>query len=250
MHNRTSGNVLFLILIAVALFAALSYVVSGSTRSGGGSISKEKAALLAAQVLQYPATIKTGILRMVVNDGADVDVISDVGMLWHPGMSGMPDHDDPALFDYQKHLIFHPKGGAVAYQEIAPDILDQFSPPLPPEYNNWTFPTGSIDITIPNVGSSEPEKTILLLGIKPEICQAVNEKMGVLYSIDGSGDHSCDISGKAAPNEGDSGCANVFAGHPSIVEITVSTQEREYTCWSTQLWRDKTYLPLSRPKHG
>ena len=50
---REEGNVLFLILIAVVLFAALSYAVTSSTRSGGGSVSKDKAKSYAAAIVQH-----------------------------------------------------------------------------------------------------------------------------------------------------------------------------------------------------
>ena len=60
MHRSTAekGNVLFLILIAVALFAALSYAVTQSSRSGGGDANNETSLINSAQVTQYPASVR------------------------------------------------------------------------------------------------------------------------------------------------------------------------------------------------
>ena len=69
--NGESGNVLFLILIAVALFAALSYAVTQSSRTGGGASDGEQNLINSAQVTQYPASVRTAIVRMIIDGVAD-----------------------------------------------------------------------------------------------------------------------------------------------------------------------------------
>ena len=71
--HTQNGNILFIILIAVALFAALSYAVSQSSRGGGGNASKEKMATDAAAFIQYTAGLQSHIQRMNVSDGVAVD---------------------------------------------------------------------------------------------------------------------------------------------------------------------------------
>lgn len=59
------GNALFLVLIGVALFAALSYTITRSGR-GNGDIQREKRILAAAQLAQHGATLRAGATRMII----------------------------------------------------------------------------------------------------------------------------------------------------------------------------------------
>lgn len=64
--THQNGNVLFLILIAVALFAALSYVVTQSSRTGSGDAARDKARLSASNILNQVTGVQTAVSRLVL----------------------------------------------------------------------------------------------------------------------------------------------------------------------------------------
>ncbi len=168
-----AGNVLFLILIAVALFAALSYAVTQSTRSGGGDASSETNLVNSAQITQYPAGIKTAITRMIISNSVDPAEL---------------EFNAPADFTASGPLgvaltseqvgVFHPNGGGAVYA-LAPDsVVDTAINPT----KEWVF---NSENEIYNIGTdgapsaSSADIIAFLPGVKQSICTSIHNKLGL-----------------------------------------------------------------------
>jgi hypothetical protein len=103
MFKTENGNILFLILIAVALFAALSYAVTGSNRTTGNTVESEKSKLARGQVDSYMAMIETGKNKLaLINNCSTIDYTIPKNQV---------------AGDKSCHL-FHPDGGNVVYRDI------------------------------------------------------------------------------------------------------------------------------------
>jgi hypothetical protein len=64
IQTRQSGNVLFLIFIAIGLFAALTYAVSDGTRGGTKQLSDTQAKLMASEVIAFHASVKQAVEQL------------------------------------------------------------------------------------------------------------------------------------------------------------------------------------------
>lgn len=168
--KHQKGNVLFLILIAVALFAALSYAVTQSSRSGGDA-SKETNVINTASLTQYPNSVRTAVLRMIIAGIDPLDL-----------QFNKPDEFDTAggfSTFVASRGVFHPQGGSAGYQQV-PANLTAAGTAL-----DWLF---TADFEVPLLGLSGSGATgneviAFASGVTETICSRVNKE---LNQFDGS----------------------------------------------------------------
>ncbi|MDD9901022.1 MAG: hypothetical protein OXT65_08600 [Alphaproteobacteria bacterium] len=172
-----AGNALFLILIAVALFAALSYAVTQSGR-GAGTVDKETAALQASKLLHAAAAVQRGFQRVQIISGCNLDAIDEDDL-----------RGDPATFPGPCNIFDQTEGGGVSYyllpywpfQPEPVGLDDVFSTEA-----NLPYPSGtSIVFNGMNVMGTKTDLTdavYLVAGIKREICIALNKQLGIVTS--------------------------------------------------------------------
>ncbi len=161
--SSEKGNVLIIIFIAIALFAALSYTVANMMR-GGSDIGREKSSIYAAEILTYAQSLKEAVQMLRISNACEDEDISFESNL----LSGY-EHSPIASNNCK---IFHPDGGGVSYikpNEDANDGLD------------WIF-TGDNDGY--NIGTScNAASCADLIAIMPEIsleiCKAINKKLNI-----------------------------------------------------------------------
>lgn len=149
-----SGHALWLVLIAVMLFGALSYVIS---RSDKMAAEEEKLLMASAQVTQFPAAIRTAMARLAAAGVALEDMdFNEMGT--------------------SPQSIFYSGGGGVAYQK---------PPYLIGSQTEWRFKTKSRDNTgwfIAGIGTDGAEgKDIFayISGVSVALCEELNRNTGL-----------------------------------------------------------------------
>jgi hypothetical protein len=165
-YNNQKGNVLFLILIAVALFAALSYAVTQSSRSGGDA-SRETNILNAAQLTQYPTSIRTAVLRLVIDGYQDTNILFN------------PPADITTSEDYE---VFATVGGGAIHQNAPGEVMQTGGVN---EDGTWYL---NMDFEVPELGREADANTAgneliaFLPGITESVCTRINVEAGVIGS--------------------------------------------------------------------
>lgn len=150
------------VLFALVGSVSLSYMVTQSTRSGSGTSDNETSLINSAQFTQYPAGLRTAVVRMIIS-GADVSQVE----------FNVPSEGGGVLD------VFSTSGGGANYSEAPADLMADGKPGL------WRF---NAENEVRLVGSSSREVIAqaenveliaFLSGISETICQKINSELGL-----------------------------------------------------------------------
>ena len=162
MSGKQNGNILFLILLAVVLFAALSYAVTSSMRGGGKDGGTEKNRSVASQIIQYGGLLENTVTRMrLSNNCSDMDIsfINSVTTIYNSHISA------PAC------QIFNPSGGGMVFQtfKIGSTLYN-------PQFSGSNY--------VQNIGTTCTDGTcndlVMILAIpNNSLCMEINNIIGI-----------------------------------------------------------------------
>lgn len=167
-----SGNILFYILIAVALLAALSYAVSHTSRGGGDQVSRERAGISASEIVEYANIIGNAVMQIRLR-GVGATQIS----FENEEIDG---YENPnCTEDHCK--VFAIDGGGVSYLIPKDEWLDkEYS--SEPRFGELYFNGSSMAL---DKGSESKDDLIMFIPyVKKSVCKAINDNLSIYLESD------------------------------------------------------------------
>jgi len=178
------GNILFLILLAVVLFAALAYAVTSSMRGGGKDASSESVKSQAATILAYFSQVEAAIQRMTMTGGLRIENISfERTVSLYGGGSTLADVNGNCTSSACK--LFHVDGGGVNLLSF-----EKYANPNPSGIANGNFLPGNFDILMfrwPYAGTDANDLLMRFLFLKPEVCAEIASSLNIPTSVSTTG---------------------------------------------------------------
>ncbi|MCB9965364.1 MAG: hypothetical protein H6855_04710 [Rhodospirillales bacterium] len=158
IHHKESGNVLFMILIAIVLTGLLTVALQNTSQTGNENIDRETMMIRASQIRQHLSEIENAIQYIFQNN-----LISESDLRFaHPEAPT----DYGTITDTPEQQIFNRQGGAATYR-LPPSGVNDGS--------NWEFYGGT---AMPGVGSDRADLVAVLPNVTQEFCEFLNEQLG------------------------------------------------------------------------
>jgi hypothetical protein len=171
-HRAQRGNVLFIILLAIALFAALSYAALQGSRTGTAGLTDEQAKIVAQEVMTYGNTVADAVQKLRLRGVTENQISFEntvfkntSGTLYHAVGSNTNCTNDGCK-------IFSLNGGAVTAQKIGPNGVVASTGN---EAGSWIAYSAAWQ----GVGTSAGDLLFAMAKPSLKVCQYINRMAGV-----------------------------------------------------------------------
>ena len=179
-----TGNILFLILLAVVLFAALSIAVTNALRGGGKDSSSESYETQASAILQVFNQIDTAVTRMTLTGGLSIENIS----FEYPNKTyggGTPNSYANTNCNSDTCRVFKPSGGGVT-----PTTFEKMAIQSPTGWSASSPMPGYFEFMMmrwPYAGTDANDIVIRYSAMPPALCTEIANSLDLPASANVSG---------------------------------------------------------------
>jgi hypothetical protein len=157
------GNMLFIILIAVALLGLLTAAVQYSGGSQNSNIDGETMMIKAGEIQRDASELERAVMFIRENGISENDL-----RFASPGMPADYGTQD-ATPDNNKNQVFHARGGAAKYRGPPDEILATSG-------MTWEFFGGT---ALPQVGSDKADLVAVIPDVTKQFCDKINQLNGL-----------------------------------------------------------------------
>lgn len=166
MKHHETGSILIYVFLGIALFAALSYVISRNLDAPTQGSTDDQISIRADRLLNYANQVR-GVVQQLKLSGVD---INDMNFVMRDD-----DYQNPGGTDYATaphfNKVFHPGGGGLS--EINLDA--QFKDPDASNPAEMAIQFGTnVEWTPTSTGT---DILLTFINLRPEICAAINDKL-------------------------------------------------------------------------
>lgn len=164
-RRHEHGNMLFMILIAVALIGLLTAALMSGSNSESSNIDEETLVIRTTEAQRYAAELERAVSLIIQNGKSEADI-----RFAHPDAASA--YGDLSADTDKKDQAFHSTGGAAEYRDPPAGLNDG---------TDWQFYGHT---AVPGVGTSAPDLVMVLPKVTEDFCARINTLNGQVTPSD------------------------------------------------------------------
>lgn len=174
-----------MILIGIALFAALSYTLTRRSSDGTTTLTASKTELVASEMIAYGQQVQSAVRTLFINGCTDNTIsFESTETIGATAWGGAPLYTNAASPTSKSCHVFYPNGGGLNFAPLPLAARVNGYTPLAGLYRDQYryFFGATVNFVTGAAGGTSPEITMWGTHITDDVCNKINQKLGITGS--------------------------------------------------------------------